>query len=125
MTSVTIWGLVLGGGGPVGVAWYAGLAEGLAKNGVSLSDADVIVGTSAGANAGAWLASGQPLDRFVDAVMRNATDNDGVNFADDVQLDLLVDIYAALGAAVAPLESDECLRVTALAKGRSGAGRQR
>ena len=51
--------LVLGGGGPVGVAWEAGLLAGLAEAGVDLSDADRIVGTSAGSIVGARLARGR------------------------------------------------------------------
>ena len=57
--------LVLGGGGPVGVAWEAGLLAGLADAGVDLSDADRIVGTSAGSIVGAHLARGDtPGDLF-------------------------------------------------------------
>ena len=57
--------LVLGGGGPVGVAWEAGLLAGLAEAGVDLSDADRIVGTSAGSIVGARLARGDaPADLF-------------------------------------------------------------
>jgi NTE family protein len=51
--------LVLGGGGPVGVAWESGLLAGLAENGVDLSSADFIVGTSAGSFVGAQLALGR------------------------------------------------------------------
>jgi NTE family protein len=40
--------LVLGSGGPVGIAWEVGLLAGLADARVDLSDADFIVGTSAG-----------------------------------------------------------------------------
>ncbi|HMH92920.1 MAG TPA: hypothetical protein VK586_17770 [Streptosporangiaceae bacterium] len=36
--------LVLGGGGPVGIAWESGLAVGLAAAGVAWRDADLIVG---------------------------------------------------------------------------------
>ena len=36
--------LVLGGGGPVGIAWEAGLLAGLAESGVNLAEADFIVG---------------------------------------------------------------------------------
>ena len=36
--------LVLGGGGPVGIAWESGLLAGLAENGVDLSTSDFIVG---------------------------------------------------------------------------------
>ncbi|MEU2175687.1 patatin-like phospholipase family protein [Nocardia sp. NPDC019219] len=50
--------LVLGGGGPVGIAWLAGLATGLRESGVDLALADRFVGTSAGAVVGAVLADG-------------------------------------------------------------------
>lgn len=49
--------LVLGGGGPVGVAWETGLAAGLAERGIDLGLADRIIGTSAGSFVGAQLAS--------------------------------------------------------------------
>src|SRR5579859_5344143 len=107
------WGLVLGGGGPVGAAWYAGLALGLSASGFSLGDADVIIGTSAGAQAGAWLACEEPMEAFVDAMTRNATDNAGMNYADGVDLDLLVEVYSALGSAIGPLDRDKCRLVTA------------
>jgi NTE family protein len=48
--------LVLGGGGPVGIAWETGLLAGLAEGGVDVSDADWILGTSAGSFVGAHLA---------------------------------------------------------------------
>ena len=51
--------LVLGGGGPVGIAWESGLIAGLAEAGVDLSAVDFIVGTSAGSFTGALLASGR------------------------------------------------------------------
>ncbi len=54
--------LVLGGGGIAGIAWELGLIAGLADAGVDLSDADLYVGTSAGAAAGAQITSGVPLD---------------------------------------------------------------
>jgi len=54
-------GLVLGGGGPVGVAWEMGLALGLREAGVDLARADRIVGTSAGSLVGARLAAGHDL----------------------------------------------------------------
>jgi NTE family protein len=53
--------LVLGGGGPVGIAWETGLAVGLAERGVDLAVADRIVGTSAGSVVGAQLAAGLDL----------------------------------------------------------------
>ncbi|HYF45557.1 MAG TPA: patatin-like phospholipase family protein [Acidimicrobiales bacterium] len=55
--------LVLGGGGPVGVAWEVGLLAGLVEVGVDLTDADQIVGTSAGSIVGARIALGEaPAD---------------------------------------------------------------
>jgi len=55
--------LVLGGGGPVGIAWEAGLLAGLAEGGVRAAEADFIVGTSAGSVVGALLALGRaPAD---------------------------------------------------------------
>ena len=49
-------GLVLGGGGPVGRAWQAGLVDGFASHGINLGTADLIISTSAGAVVGAQLA---------------------------------------------------------------------
>lgn len=60
--------LVLGGGGPVGIGWEAGLATGLAAAGVGWADADLIVGTSAGSVVGAQLALGLDLSGAVAAV---------------------------------------------------------
>jgi NTE family protein len=51
--------LVLGGGGPVGIAWEAGVAAGLEAEGVNLGLAERVIGTSAGSFVGAQLASGR------------------------------------------------------------------
>ncbi|MCX4633484.1 patatin-like phospholipase family protein [Streptomyces sp. NBC_01443] len=56
--------LVLGPGGHVGTAWMAGLAYGLLRDGVDLGEADLIVGTSAGAIVAALLATGQNPGRL-------------------------------------------------------------
>ncbi|MFJ9341785.1 patatin-like phospholipase family protein [Streptomyces sp. NPDC101733] len=50
--------LVLGGGGLTGIGWETGILYGLARAGVDLFDADLVVGTSAGSVVGAQLASG-------------------------------------------------------------------
>ncbi|HLG96154.1 MAG TPA: patatin-like phospholipase family protein [Bryobacteraceae bacterium] len=51
--------LVLGGGGPVGIAWESGMLAGLAEAGLDLSGADFILGTSAGSVVGSQLAMGR------------------------------------------------------------------
>jgi NTE family protein len=58
--------LVLGGGGPVGIAWQAGLLVGLGREGVDLSAADFVLGTSAGSNVGARLRLGHDMATVVD-----------------------------------------------------------
>ena len=50
--------VVLGGGGPVGIAWESGLIAGLAEAGANLGEADFTLGTSAGSFVGARLALG-------------------------------------------------------------------
>jgi len=64
--------LILGGGGPVGIAWELGLAAGLEEGGVTLAAADRIVGTSAGSFAGAALASGRRAESLVRAQVEQA-----------------------------------------------------
>jgi NTE family protein len=57
--------LVLGGGGTVGIAWEAGIAAGLLESGVNLSDADLLIGTSAGSVVATLLASGVDPRQFL------------------------------------------------------------
>lgn len=53
--------LVLGGGGLTGIAWETGILAGLAEHGVDLTDADLVVGTSAGSVVGVDVRTGKPL----------------------------------------------------------------
>ena len=62
--------LVLGGGGPVGIGWEAGLLVGLAEEGVDLAVADSVIGTSAGSVVGMTLASGGDLSEATELVRR-------------------------------------------------------
>jgi NTE family protein len=55
---MTTAALVMGGGGPVGIAWEAGVMAGLAREGFAPAW-DLIVGTSAGSFVGAHLAAGK------------------------------------------------------------------
>jgi NTE family protein len=52
--------VVLGGGGSAGNAWLIGVVAGLADAGVDVTEADLVVGTSAGATAAAQLAGASP-----------------------------------------------------------------
>jgi NTE family protein len=67
--------LVLGGGGLAGIAWLTGVICGLAGAGVDLADADVVIGTSAGATVAAQLTSDVPMatwfERQVDPALQN------------------------------------------------------
>lgn len=56
--------LVLGGGGVAGIAWVTGLLAGLAEAGQDVTGADVVIGTSAGANVAAQLGSGLSLEEL-------------------------------------------------------------
>ncbi len=65
--------LVLGGGGITGIAWELGLLHGLALGGVDLTDADLVVGTSAGSVVGAQVRSGTPLAELYEAQLTPPT----------------------------------------------------
>ena len=58
--------LVLGGGGVAGIAWEIGLLLGLQEAGVDVTNADRIIGTSAGAAVAAQVTSGVPLTDLYD-----------------------------------------------------------
>jgi NTE family protein len=66
---MTTRALVLGGGGPVGIAWESGLVAGLARGGVDLGQADFTMGTSAGSFVGARLAMGADAATFADPIL--------------------------------------------------------
>jgi NTE family protein len=54
--------LVLGGGGLAGIAWMTGLLAGLADAGQDVTDADLVIGTSAGSVVAAQLGGALPLE---------------------------------------------------------------
>jgi NTE family protein len=76
--------LVLGGGGVTGVAWEIGLLAGLAGLGVEVSDADLVVGTSAGSVVGADVTSGVSIAEIYQAQLAppagEITDRLGLRF---------------------------------------------
>jgi NTE family protein len=65
--------LVLGGGGPVGIAWESGIVAGLEHEGVGVGVADLIVGTSAGSVVGAQLALGRSGEELLAAQIAEAS----------------------------------------------------
>jgi NTE family protein len=69
---MTTRALVLGGGGPVGIAWESGLVAGLARGGVDLGRADFTMGTSAGSFVGARLAMGADAATLADPILAEA-----------------------------------------------------
>lgn len=54
--------LVLGGGGSTGNAWLIGVIAGLFDAGVDVTEADVIIGTSAGSTAAAQITNATPTE---------------------------------------------------------------
>jgi NTE family protein len=56
--------LVLGGGGSAGNAWLIGVLAGLQDAGLDVTDADLVIGTSAGATAAVQIANA-PLPRLL------------------------------------------------------------
>src|SRR6185437_10405939 len=64
--------LVLAGGGAAGNAWELGLIAGLSDAGVEVTEADLIIGTSAGATAAAQITSGTALAELYAAILAEA-----------------------------------------------------
>jgi NTE family protein len=58
--------LVLGGGGAAGNAWLIGVVAGLFEAGLDVTEADLIIGTSAGSTAAAQITSATPTELLAD-----------------------------------------------------------
>ena len=54
--------LVLGGGGAAGNAWLIGVIAGLFDAGLDVTEAELIIGTSAGSTAAVQITSASPAD---------------------------------------------------------------
>src|ERR1700733_5400024 len=61
--------LVLAGGGAAGNAWELGLIAGLSDAGVDVTEADLIVGTSAGSTVAAQITSGTQTAELYAAIL--------------------------------------------------------
>jgi len=93
--------VVLGGGGPVGVAWELGLAAGLAAGGIDLTTADLVVGTSAGSITGALLTGGDDPSQLVaevEALFASGTGGSGADQVDQAALAEFMDLTFEVGA---------------------------
>ena len=64
--------LVLAGGGAAGNAWELGLVAGLSDAGVDVTEADLIIGTSAGATVAAQITSGTTPAELYAAILAEA-----------------------------------------------------
>lgn len=58
--------LVLGGGGSAGNAWLIGVIAGLFEAGLDVTEANLIIGTSAGSTAAAQITGASPIDLLAD-----------------------------------------------------------
>ena len=64
--------LVLAGGGAAGNAWELGLVAGLSDCGVDVTNADLVIGTSAGATVAAQITSGTEVSDLYAAILEEA-----------------------------------------------------
>jgi NTE family protein len=89
--------LVLGGGGGTGVAWEIGIVYGLKQAGIDLNDADVIVGTSAGAMVGAQIRQRKNFVQLWQAQVQiaEAGGNNPVRIADPATTQKVMDLMAS------------------------------
>jgi NTE family protein len=88
--------LVLGGGGVAGIAWETGLIAGLARAGVDLTQADLIVGTSAGASVAAQITSGTSMKELYSRQLDADAD---IEPQIDVDTSALLDDFASIFAS--------------------------
>src|SRR5688500_14253900 len=76
-------GLVLGGGGTVGLAYHAGVLRALEQvGGLRPDDVDLMVGTSAGAVAAAYLRTGWSTEDLYGIALGTHTSVDGLSVED-------------------------------------------
>jgi NTE family protein len=92
--------LVLGGGGVAGIAWETGLLFGLAEHGVDVTDADVILGTSAGSAVAAQVTSGLALAELYDR--QAVPTGDSTEMPVDVDLEKMIADWTSLLEATSP-----------------------
>lgn len=86
--------VVLGGGGLAGIAWETGVLLGLADAGLDLTDADLLVGTSAGSVVAAQVATGLSLSELYERQVQTHTSERTVEFDVEAMIGRFVDLLA-------------------------------
>jgi NTE family protein len=85
--------LVLGGGGSAGNAWLIGVIAGLVDAGLDVTEADLIIGTSAGSTAAAQVTSATPTGLLADILSAAPAQRSGPVGSDGGLLDGLINEY--------------------------------
>ncbi|QXJ20164.1 patatin-like phospholipase family protein [Actinomadura graeca] len=108
--------LVLGGGGVAGIAWLTGVLAGLATAGADVTDADALIGTSAGSTVAAQLGSGMGLRELLARQVDPGLQNREVTPSGSVTVAEFAEIWARLSAEIDdPAEMRRALGARALA----------
>lgn len=107
------YALVLGGGGVTGIAWETGLLHGLREQGVDLTDAELIVGTSAGSVVGAQLATGLAPSALY--ARQTTAPDPAIERAPTIDLSALMGAFADQPPATGPLPPEVCARIGQMA----------
>ncbi|WP_229373128.1 hypothetical protein [Umezawaea beigongshangensis] len=117
MTDEDAKALVLGGGGVAGIARETGILAGLADAGVDVTDADPVVGTSAGATVAAQVTSSKPLSAlYDDQVNGTGAPEPAIHDVDPVAL--LAEVREMLGSGDDSQVVRRCVGAMSLAQDR-------
>ncbi len=104
--------LVLGGGGVLGIAWETGVLAGLAEAGVDVTQADLLVGTSAGSVVATQIGQGRTLGEMVEAHLQNADAGSQLPMG-EFDLPYLMSVFQKWGAFPEMTEAN-CAEIGAL-----------
>jgi NTE family protein len=120
--------LVLGGGGSAGNAWEIGVIAGLSAAGLAVTEADLIIGTSAGSTAAAQISGATPAELL--AAILAIAPRPAVSGGGRVPVaDLLAQTSAIIAAAADPADMRRRMGAAALdltsAAGSSGQAERR
>src|SRR5215218_3818516 len=103
--------LVLGGGGSTGNAWLIGVLAGLLDGGLDATEADLIVGTSAGSTAAAQITSAPAAGLLADILSARPRPRSGRAGSDGARSNRpVVDHLERTGRIIAASENQADLR---------------